>query len=43
RERWRYDAGGGFVGSPGVADGRLVIGSVDGVLYCFGAPDRKPQ
>lgn len=36
RELWRFEAG-GFVASPAVAQGRLVIGSIDGVLYCFGA------
>ncbi len=34
---WEYDAGGGFEASPAIASERMVIGSVDGVLYCFGA------
>ncbi len=34
---WEYAAGGSFTGSPAVAAGRLVIGSSDGVVYCFGA------
>jgi outer membrane protein assembly factor BamB len=34
---WEYEAGGGFVGGPAVAAGRLIIGNTDGVLYCFGA------
>ncbi len=35
-ERFAYDAGGGFVASPAVASSRLVLGNVDGTLYCFG-------
>lgn len=31
-----YDAGGKFIGSPAVADGKLVIASDRGVVYCFG-------
>lgn len=34
-EKWRYEAGGGFVGSPAAAEEYLVIGSVDGIVYCF--------
>ena len=34
---WEYEAGGDFVASPAVADGRLVIGNTDGTLYCFGS------
>ena len=33
---WSYDGGAGFIASPAVAAGRLVIGNDDGVLYCFG-------
>ena len=36
---WEYEAGGGFNGSPAIADGRLVIASDDGHVYCFG---KKP-
>ncbi len=34
---WEYEAGGDFIASPAVAEGRLVIGNTDGTLYCFGA------
>lgn len=40
REVWRFEAGGAITASPAVADGRLVIGTEDGVLYCFGAGGR---
>ncbi|HEX3872380.1 MAG TPA: PQQ-binding-like beta-propeller repeat protein [Pirellulales bacterium] len=33
---WEYEAGGGFSGSPAVAEGCLVIGNEDDTLYCFG-------
>ncbi|NIM61821.1 MAG: PQQ-binding-like beta-propeller repeat protein, partial [Acidobacteria bacterium] len=33
---WRFDTGSGVMATPAVADGRLVIGTVDGQLYCFG-------
>ena len=33
---WDFDAGGSFVASPAVVDGRIVIGNTEGVLYCFG-------
>jgi outer membrane protein assembly factor BamB len=36
KERWRFDAGAAIVASPAVAAGRLVIGTVDGNVYCFG-------
>ena len=36
KEVWQYEAGGGFTGSPAVAQGRLIIASDDGVVYCFG-------
>jgi outer membrane protein assembly factor BamB len=35
-KEWEYEAGGGFTGSPAVAEGRLLIASDDGHLYCFG-------
>jgi len=35
-QRWQFEAGGGFTASPAVSDGKLVIGSTDGTLYCFG-------
>jgi outer membrane protein assembly factor BamB len=37
KERWKYEAGGGFTSSPAVADGKLVIANDDGTIYCFGA------
>ena len=39
KELWKYEAGGGFIGSPAVADGKLFIANEDGVLYCFGAKE----
>lgn len=36
-ERWKYETGSGFVASPAVGEKCLVIGSLDGVIYCFGA------
>ena len=35
-ETWRFETGSAVVASPAVADGRLVIGADNGVLYCFG-------
>ncbi|HVX13499.1 MAG TPA: PQQ-binding-like beta-propeller repeat protein [Pirellulales bacterium] len=36
---WEYDAGGHFLASPAIAQGRLVIGNDAGELFCFG---RRP-
>jgi outer membrane protein assembly factor BamB len=33
---WEFDAGAPFSASPAIANGRIVIGSQDGRLYCFG-------
>ena len=33
---WEFDTAAPLVASPAIAEGRLVIGSEDGVLYCFG-------
>ena len=33
---WEFVSGSGFAASPSVAEMRLVIGTTDGVLYCFG-------
>ena len=33
---WEFEAGAPFLASPALASGRIVIGSQDGVLYCFG-------
>ena len=34
---WRFDAGSPIEASPAVGRGRLVVGTADGTLYCFGA------
>jgi len=36
-EVWQAQGTGGFTGSPAVADGKLVIASDRGVVYCFGS------
>ena len=33
---WEFDTGSAIMASPAVASERLVIGSLDGILYCFG-------
>jgi outer membrane protein assembly factor BamB len=33
---WEFDAGSPISASPGIANGRVVVGSQDGKLYCFG-------
>jgi outer membrane protein assembly factor BamB len=33
---WEFDTGAPLTGSPAIAGGRVVIGSGDGVIYCFG-------
>jgi outer membrane protein assembly factor BamB len=33
---WEFNAGGPLSASPAIANGRIVIGSQDGRLYCFG-------
>ena len=33
---WEFDTAAPLFASPAIAEGRLVIGSQDGVLYCFG-------
>jgi len=37
RQLWTFEGGGSILASPAVAAGRLVIGTDDGNLYCFGA------
>jgi outer membrane protein assembly factor BamB len=37
---WEFDAGAPLSASPAIANGRIVIGSQDGRLYCFGSLDR---
>ena len=36
KELWNYEIGQGITSSPAVADGRVVVGSEDGSVYCFG-------
>jgi outer membrane protein assembly factor BamB len=36
---WEFDAGGGFGGGAAVADGRAVLASDDGILWCFRSGD----
>ena len=35
---WEFDAGSGFVASPAVADGCLILATDDGTVWCFAAP-----
>ena len=42
REQWQYEAGGNFQASPAVVDGKLVLGNMDGTLYCFGNRKKEP-
>jgi outer membrane protein assembly factor BamB len=35
-ELWSYEIGRPVGSSPAVADGKVVIGADDGVVYCFG-------
>jgi len=41
KEKWQYQAGGNFLASPAVAQGKLLIGNEDGTLYCFGEPPKN--
>jgi outer membrane protein assembly factor BamB len=36
KELWSYEIGQAIESSPAVADGKIVIGSNDGSVYCFG-------
>jgi eukaryotic-like serine/threonine-protein kinase len=36
KELWNYEIGQAVESSPAVADGRFVVGSNDGGVYCFG-------
>jgi outer membrane protein assembly factor BamB len=36
QKRWEFDAGDAITASPAIAAGRVVVGSHDGRLYCFG-------
>ena len=33
---WEYEDGGALMSSPAIASGRVVIGSTEGRLLCFG-------
>jgi outer membrane protein assembly factor BamB len=35
KELWRFTAGSGFAASPAVAEGKLVISTEDGQVFCF--------
>jgi outer membrane protein assembly factor BamB len=39
--KWEYDAGGGFIASPAVVEGKIILGNTDGTLYCFGVKSEK--
>ena len=39
---WRCESGSSFAASPAVGAGKLVISSLDGTVYCFGAGAGKP-
>ena len=34
---WEFEGRGAFVGSAAVADGKLIIASDEGYVYCFGS------
>jgi eukaryotic-like serine/threonine-protein kinase len=36
QKRWEFEAGDAITASPAIAAGRVVVGSTDGRLYCFG-------
>ncbi|MFN0135985.1 MAG: PQQ-binding-like beta-propeller repeat protein [Phycisphaerae bacterium] len=36
REAWRYEVDSPLIASPAIAQGVIVIGGADGVVYCFG-------
>jgi len=38
---WKFETGSSITASPSIADGRLVIGTLDGELYCFGTPAER--
>jgi len=40
--RWQFDAGAGFTGGPAVAQGRLVIASDRGTVWCFTTAPQGP-
>jgi hypothetical protein len=36
QKKWEFDAGDAITASPAIAGGRVVVGSADGRIYCFG-------
>ena len=42
-KRWEYETGGQLNASPAVAEGKLVIASDEGVVYCFGEKEATRQ
>lgn len=41
KQVWKYDLGSAALGSPAVDDHKLVIGSKDGIVYCFGEKQKS--
>jgi eukaryotic-like serine/threonine-protein kinase len=41
KQVWKYDMGSAVLGSPAVDDHKLVIGSRDGIVYCFGEKQKS--
>lgn len=39
---WEFEASDGFNGSPAVSDGYLVLAALDGTVYAFADPSKKP-
>ena len=40
KQLWEFRTGGRISASPAVAAGRVIVGSQDGLLYCFGSAPR---
>ena len=36
KKMWEFETASSIVASPSVADGKIYIGTEDGILYCFG-------
>ncbi|MCB0301475.1 MAG: PQQ-binding-like beta-propeller repeat protein, partial [Calditrichaeota bacterium] len=41
QEKWQFTAGSAIVASPAIAAGKLVIGTGDGEVLCFGAAEKN--
>jgi glucose dehydrogenase len=41
KQVWKFDLGSAALGSPAVDDHKLVIGSKDGIVYCFGEKQKS--